>query len=152
MKKIILFLILVIVFNFFNPLSVSSQLEQKLPQKEMKLPTAELPQTIEEAELIGKNFLEFLPGEMEKQWYRAVGIWVNMYNWSLSFFNRYMKGLIQSTWNKLWSKSKKTIKEKEDILKKELEKEKETAQEKIKEGTKKISKSVWQTILDKIRK
>ncbi len=149
MKKIILFLVLVIVFNLHAPLIVNSQLEQELPRKDIKLPTAELPQTIGEAELIGRDFLDYLPGEMEKQWYRAVIIWTNMYNWSFSFFNRYIKGFIQSIWNRIWRKSRETLKEKETILKKEFEKEKESVQETIQEETRKISKSIWQTILEK---
>ena len=137
-KKLFTFIIIFISISF----SVNSQ-PIPLPEKGVKIPQAELPQTIEEAGLFGKDFLNFLPGQIREGWNIAIGIWTNMYFKTVS--------LVSSGWNTIRNRSKEEIEEKKDILREELEKEKEEAQEKAKESGKVVVKSLWQRILESLK-
>jgi hypothetical protein len=150
MKKIIISLS---IFSFFilNTGVCFSEIEQKLPEVKINPPKANLPQTIGEAEEIGIDFLNFLPGEMKKGWKNAVVIWINMYRYSINLFNRYIKSHIIIAWNKLSYKSKKKLDESNESLKKELIKEKEGMKESIEEKSERTTKSLWQLIKDRFK-
>ena len=150
MKKTTLSIFIILISIFFYPALSYSQLNQELPKQDINFPSVKPPQTIEEAELVGKDFLNFLPGEIEKGWHQALNIWTIMYVKTVSFFNSYVKNFIKSIWDNIWGKSKEKASEQKDILQKELTKEKEEVQETIKEKNKEISKSLWQIILEKI--
>ncbi len=145
MIKKILFLFLIPLL--FLPAYLGAE-TQEPTQTAINFPTAEPPQTLSEAEGLGRDFLNYMPHQIEQGWQQAIVIWTKMYHSSVSFWNRYIKSHLVNFWNKVRRKSKDQIEEKTEILKEELVKEKETAQEALQESAKKTGKSVWQTILE----
>ncbi len=148
-QKILIIFIISIFLNVFSLTLVYSQ-PQEIPSKMIKIPTAEAPKTIKEVEDIGKDFLNFLPKEIEKGWDQAIVIWTNMYKKTFIFLDTRIRNFIGNIWNKIKGVSEQKIEEKKDVLQKKLVKEKQEAQETIKETGKKVSKSLWQIILESI--
>ncbi len=150
MKKTISFIFIISVFfGFLFSFPVYSRPIEP-PNKIIKIPRAEMPETIDEAKVIGEDFLNFMPGQIKEGWGIAINIWKNMYLKSVFFFNSNIKPVIKSLWKKTEDKSREKIDEKKDILKEELIKEKEEVKKTIEEKSKSVSKSIWQIILEKI--
>ncbi len=148
-QRILIIFIISIFFSVFSLTPVYSQ-PQELPFKMIKIPAAEAPKNIEEVSDIGKDFLNFLPKEIEKGWNQAIIIWTNMYKKTFIFLDANIRNFIGNIWNKIKGASKEKIEEKKDVLQQELVKEKQETQEAIKGTGKKISKSLWQRILEGI--
>ncbi len=149
MKKIIMFLF-IFSFFIFNNNFVFSEIEQKVPQTKINLPTAELPETIKEAEEIGIDFLNFLPGEMKKGWNNALSIWSNMYKYSFDLFNKYLKNHLISISYKTQKTLKNKIKETHGNLKKELIQEQQEIKKSAKQQSGKVTKSLWEIVKEKV--
>ncbi len=145
-KRILIIFIISIFFSVFSLTPAYSQ-PQEPPFKMIKIPRAEMPETIDEAKMIGEDFLNFLPNEIEKGWNQAIVVWTNMYKKTFIFLDANIRNFVLNIWNKI----KGVSEEKKDILQKELIKEKEEVQETAKETGEKISKSLWQIILESIR-
>ncbi len=148
-QKILVIFVISIFFSVFS-LSPTYSQPQEPPSKMIKIPAAEMPKNIKEVEDIGKDFLSFLPKEMEKGWNQAIVVWTNIYKKTFIFLNDNIKKFIGNIWDKIKGTSKQKIEEKKDVLQQELIKEKQETQETIKETGKKVSKSLWQRILEKI--
>ncbi len=147
MKKIVIFS-LVFIFLVIFPENIYSQYDRDPPHVEISIPSATPPKDIDEVREIRDGFIKSFFNQTEKTWNNVVLVWMRIYDSGKTFYHNQIKIRVLGFWNKIIRQSKEKTEETKETLKEELEKEKETAEEAVK----KTSKSLWQTILDKIRK
>jgi acyl-CoA thioesterase len=72
------------------------------------IPEAKPPETLQEAQKIGQEFLEQMPQETEKAWQEALVIWKGMYDKAFTLSKRFWqekKGVLIKEVKSLWLKA-----------------------------------------------
>ena len=129
MKKRIIFTILAVFFIFNQNIFVFAQ--QGAP---------EIPQTIEEAQVVGKKVLEGLPGVFKE----ALG---GMLNWLKDLWESYFFPFLRKIWQITINFLRKEVEERKPDIQEEFKKEKQELKEELPEAT----KSLWQKFKELIK-
>ena len=90
------------------------------------------PETLEQAEEIGKDILWGLPNAFKKPWEQALSLWKKIGDWFLKW--------LRIIWQKVSAFLGREVEKKKPEIKEELEKEKQELKEEVDKG----AKSVWQ--------
>ncbi len=106
------------------------------------------PETIEEAQELGGNMILMIPGFLQDGLKNARSVWTNIFHILKRPWDHYVMPWINKGWRKINEPFKNYVENKKDTLEQDLKKE----EDQIKENTKQVSKSVWQKILEKLKK
>lgn len=98
---------------------------------------AEVPQTVEEAESLGLNILEKLPGAIKDIWqHQALPVWMNMWVWTKGFWQSTLGAKVEN----LWVKFLKLIGKEAPDIKGEFQKEQQE-----------MKKDLWERFKDLLK-
>lgn len=128
-KKIVIYFFIIIFV--FLPITIHSEL-QEIPEVNIKIRDTKQPQTISEAQELGKNFLSLYPLYVKSAYNEFLSIIKDIY-----YFGK------NNIYNRIVNFFKKKFNNKKQIIEQEIEKEKESV--------KVASKSLWQRILEYFR-
>jgi len=99
-----------------------------------KTPKTKAPETLEQAEEIGKDILWGLPNALKEPWEQALSLWKKMGDWFLKW--------LRIIWQKVSAFLGREVEKKKPEIKEELKKEKQELREEVDKG----AKSVWQRL------
>ena len=105
---------------------------------------AQVPQTLDEAQIRGKSVLNTLPGVLSRLWQELRGYFFQFVNWLIKIWENYIYPPIQDFWNR-------EVESRKPEIEQELQKEKQEMVQDIKTEVPKIGKTVWDRFMELIR-
>ena len=105
---------------------------------------AQIPQTLDEAQIRGKSVLNTLPGVLSRLWQELRGYFFQFVNWLIKIWENYIYPPIQDFWNR-------EVESRKPEIEQELQKEKQEMVQDIKTEMPKIGKTVWDRFMELIR-
>lgn len=137
MKKILLIIIILgFVFAYVPP---SAAQEEQAP--------IQAPETIQEAQGLGLQILQGIPGAVKEVWEGEVlPLWAKMWQIAKNIWDRYIFSWIRSLWEQLLSLFGQEIEKRKPIIEQEFQREKEELKQELKEKIPDPQKTLWDLI------
>lgn len=109
-----------------------------------QLSSIQTPETIEEAEQLGIQILQALPGSFQETWKTQVlPLWTNMWNIAKNIWDATISSFIKGLWDQALSLFGQEIESRKPLFEEEFQREKEQLQQEIEEKLPESSKTLW---------
>lgn len=105
---------------------------------------AQIPQTLDEAQIRGKSVLNAVPGVLSQLWQELKGYFFQFADWLVRIWENHIYPPIKDFWNR-------EVESRKPEVEQELEKEKQEMTQDIKTEVPKIGKSIWDRFIELIR-
>ena len=107
----------------------------------------QVPETIQEAQGFGLQFLQEIPGALQQAWRtQAVPVFYSIGDWTMNIWDGYVFPWVHGLWKNILALFGQEIEKRKPLIEEEFQREKQELQQEIKEKIPEPGKTLWEHI------